>query len=179
MPCTWHNVPNRDLWQVLWIVEFYSDHCPFCKSLAPELVKAATKSIENHGNKIRFGGLNSRVFHEVAERFNITGYPWVSCFFGGDKTDDMAGLGGADSIINWANKKVEQHRPTGEASTPSAAPAPSVRDAGSQASQAPPANPPAPRAAAEPLAGAEEENSELVYGGSKFGQPRLPLVAYH
>ena len=26
---------------VLWIVEFYSDRCPFCKSLAPEIEKAA------------------------------------------------------------------------------------------------------------------------------------------
>ena len=30
--------------QAIWIVEFYSDHCPFCKSLAPELIKAARAS---------------------------------------------------------------------------------------------------------------------------------------
>ena len=26
---------------VVWIIEFYSDHCPICKSLAPEIIKAA------------------------------------------------------------------------------------------------------------------------------------------
>ena len=26
---------------VVWIIEFYSDHCPICKSLAPEILKAA------------------------------------------------------------------------------------------------------------------------------------------
>jgi thioredoxin-like negative regulator of GroEL len=109
--------------QAIWIVEFYSDHCPFCKSLAPELLKAARASIDKHAGKVRFGGLNTRIFNEVGKKFNITGFPWVSCFYQGEKTDDMAGLGGADSVINWANKKIDDHNPSG-ASAP-AAPAPS------------------------------------------------------
>jgi len=95
-------------------VEFYSDHCPFCKSLAPELLKAAKASRETHGDKVHFGALNSRIFGKVAERFNITGYPWVACFYQGAKTNDMTGLGGADSVINWANAMVSEHQPSGE-----------------------------------------------------------------
>ena len=67
--------------QSIWIIEFYSDHCPFCKSLAPELLKAARTSIQAHGDKIRFGGLNTRIFNEVGTHFGITGFPWVACFF--------------------------------------------------------------------------------------------------
>lgn len=99
----------------VWIVEFYSDHCPFCKSLAPELLKAARTSVAAHGAKIRFGGLNTRIFDEVGKHFGITGFPWVACFFQGQKTEDMAGLGGAESVINWANKKIRDHNPAGGA----------------------------------------------------------------
>ncbi len=72
---------------------------------------------------MRFGGLNTRIFSDVGKNFNITGFPWVSCFYQGVKTDDMAGLGGADTVINWANKKIEDHNPSG-ASAPPAPPAP-------------------------------------------------------
>jgi hypothetical protein len=77
---------------------------------------------------VRFGGLNTRIFKEVGEKFNITGFPWVSSFYQGAKTDDMAGLGGADSVINWANKKIADHSPSGIASAP--APAPDAGSAG-------------------------------------------------
>jgi len=99
----------------VWIVEFYSDHCPFCKSLAPELLKAAKESIATHGTKVRFGALNSRIFGETAKKFGITGYPWVACFYQGSKTEDMAGLGGAESVVRWASKKVADHGPAGAA----------------------------------------------------------------
>ena len=90
---------------VLWIVEFYSDRCPFCKSLAPEIEKAAKAIKKKFPDEIRFGGVNSRIYHDLAERHGITGYPWVTSFYMGKKVEDMAGLGGADSVINWATSK--------------------------------------------------------------------------
>eukprot|EP00944_MAST-04C_sp_MAST-4C-sp1_P014021 g14021.t1 len=90
---------------VLWIVEFYSDRCPFCKSLAPEIEKAAKAIKKKFPDQIRFGGVNSRIYHDLAERHGITGYPWVTSFYMGKKVEDMAGLGGADSVINWATSK--------------------------------------------------------------------------
>jgi thiol-disulfide isomerase/thioredoxin len=96
-----------------WIIEFYSDRCPFCKSLAPEMKKASKLTEEAIPGKTRFGALNSRVYEDMAERFKITGWPWVSCFFNGEKVDDMAGLGGADSVVNWAKRMVEQTNPPG------------------------------------------------------------------
>lgn len=92
----------------LWIVEFYSDRCPFCKSLAPEMVKAARAIKKKFPDQVRFGGINSRIFHEIAERFGVTGWPWVSSFYMGEKVEDMAGLGGAESVINWATQKKQE-----------------------------------------------------------------------
>ena len=38
---------------VVWIIEFYSDHCPICKSLAPEIIKAAKEVCACHGARPR------------------------------------------------------------------------------------------------------------------------------
>jgi thiol-disulfide isomerase/thioredoxin len=99
--------------EYMWIIEFYSDRCPFCKSLAPEMIKASKLTEEAIPGMTRFGAVNSRVYEDMADRFKITGWPWVSCFFNGEKVDDMAGLGGADSVVNWAKRKVEDTKPTG------------------------------------------------------------------
>lgn len=96
-----------------WIVEFYSDRCPYCKSLAPEMKKASKITEEQIPGKTRFGAVNSRVFTDMADRFGITGWPWVTSFHKGEKIEDMAGLGGADSVVNWAKKIVSQTNPEG------------------------------------------------------------------
>eukprot|EP00943_MAST-04B_sp_MAST-4B-sp1_P003551 g3551.t1 len=90
---------------VLWIVEFYSDRCPFCQSLAPEIEKAAHALKKKFPDSVRIGGVNSRIYHDLAERHGITGYPWVTSFYMGEKVEDMAGLGGAESVINWGTSK--------------------------------------------------------------------------
>ena len=46
-------------------------------------------------------------------RFGITGWPWVTSFHLGEKVEDMAGLGGAQSVVNWAQKMVEKTNPKG------------------------------------------------------------------
>lgn len=89
----------------IWIVEFYSDRCPFCNSLAPEIIKAAKKVYEDRGqNNIQIAAINSRVYNEVAEAHGVTSWPWVTSFYRGKKVDDMAGLGGWESVYNWALK---------------------------------------------------------------------------
>lgn len=86
---------------VVWVVEFYSDRCPFCNSLAPEMHKAATKAKADFGDKVKYGAVNSRVYHEIAEAHEILSYPWVAAFYRGKKVEDMAGLGGWESVYNW------------------------------------------------------------------------------
>jgi len=94
----------------LWIVEYYSDKCPICNSLAPEITKAAEKAraeLNKDGNTvIRYGAVNSRVFDDLAEPFGVTSYPWVASFYLGEKKEDMAGMGGWESFYNWGK---EQH----------------------------------------------------------------------
>lgn len=88
----------------VWIIEFYSDKCPFCKSLKPEYVKAS-ESIKTHlGDRVKFGAVNSRAFHLLAQRMGVTSYPWIIAVYAGQKLEDMAGLGGAQSVIDWTNK---------------------------------------------------------------------------
>jgi len=91
----------------VWIIEYYSDKCPFCKSLKPEIIKAAEKVTQDLKGKVRFAGVNSRAFNLLAKRFGVTSYPWIISMYAGRKLEDMAGLGGADSVINWAH---EQHK---------------------------------------------------------------------
>jgi len=81
--------------------------------LAPEMKKASKMVEEQVPGKIRFGAVNSRVYEDMADRFKITGWPWVSCFNMGEKVDDMAGLGGADSVVNWAKRMIDEHKPVG------------------------------------------------------------------
>jgi len=58
---------------------------------------------------VRIAALNSRVFDDIPERWGVTGYPWVTAFYDGIKVADMAGLGGAQSVIDWANRMVDEH----------------------------------------------------------------------
>jgi hypothetical protein len=56
--------PPADGNNALWVVEFYSDRCPFCKSLSPEVVTAAEKIAAEVPNA-RIAACNSRIYAEV------------------------------------------------------------------------------------------------------------------
>lgn len=101
-------IPNTEENNRLWIIFYYSDKCPFCKTLKPEYIKASKEVAAQLGERVRFGVVNSRVFKPIADRFGVTSYPWVSSVYAGQKVEDMAGLGGAESIVSWANKIFKQ-----------------------------------------------------------------------
>jgi len=91
----------------VYIVEFYSDRCPFCISLSPDIIVAAEKVRGEVPNAI-VAACNSRIYGEVARSNGVTGYPWVAAFYNGEKVEDMAGLGGADSIVSFAKRVTEE-----------------------------------------------------------------------
>jgi len=96
----------------LHVVEFYSDRCPFCKSLEPEIVRAQEALLDDFGRdapKAQISALNSRIFHDTATEQGVTGYPWVAAFYNGAKIEDMAGLGGWESVVNFAKQKLDEH----------------------------------------------------------------------
>jgi thiol-disulfide isomerase/thioredoxin len=58
----------------VWVVEFYSDRCPFCKVLSPQVVEAAEKLAAQEGARIMLGVVNSRIYYEVFRSF-FSGLP--------------------------------------------------------------------------------------------------------
>ena len=92
----------------VWIVEFYSDKCPICNSLAPEIIKASTKA-QAEVPTLKYGACNSRVYDELAESFEILSYPWVAAFYRGKKIEDMAGMGGWESFYDFGKRKHSEH----------------------------------------------------------------------
>ena len=79
------------------------------QSLAKEYVEACQTLKGKLGAEVECHAVNSRVYHDVAEEWGITGYPWVAFFYQGKKVEDMAGLGGADSIVNWVSRMHAEH----------------------------------------------------------------------
>lgn len=66
----------------LWIVEFYSDRCPHCLQLLPEVVKAAVQLKQALGRaEIGFAAINARVFFEQSQLWGVTGLPWVTAWY--------------------------------------------------------------------------------------------------
>lgn len=88
----------------IWIIEFYSDKCPFCRSLKSEYRRAAR---EVDRRVMRFAAVNLRAFPDLAERFGVSSYPLIISLYAGRRGEDMTGLGGAESIVRFAK---EQHR---------------------------------------------------------------------
>jgi thiol-disulfide isomerase/thioredoxin len=49
--------PAAEANNAMWVVEFYSDRCPFCKSLSPEVVVAAERLAEEDP-RVRVAAVN-------------------------------------------------------------------------------------------------------------------------
>lgn len=110
----------------VWLVEFYSDKCPLCKSLAPLIIESATRLQKDHPGKIRFGALNGRVYNEVPDAYDVQSLPIVELLYMGvshgqfNWNDYLAELGkgdklpgeerpsGADIYYNWGVQKMTE-----------------------------------------------------------------------
>mmetsp|Transcript_17877 Transcript_17877/g.36044 ORF Transcript_17877/g.36044 Transcript_17877/m.36044 type:complete len:210 (+) Transcript_17877:587-1216(+) len=101
--------------------------------------------------KVRMGGVNMRVNENLGEKWGIKSYPWVASFFGGEKTEDMRGLSGGDSVVRFAESKFKDHRPTG-AKTRAASPPATAESSGKTHEAA--------------VTDETAEAVELVYGGN-------------
>jgi protein disulfide-isomerase A6 len=86
----------------LWIIEFMANWCGGCRMVAPWYKQAATILRD----EIQFGAMDmDGPGRQYANRYGVEGLPHIFAFVPGlDKPVGMAGLGGADSIVNFARQ---------------------------------------------------------------------------
>jgi len=81
------------------LVKFFAPWCGHCKHLAPEFIKASDILI-NDENKVVLAEVDATAEEELAQRFEIHGYPTLYIFRNGEKTE-YQGPRDADGIVRY------------------------------------------------------------------------------
>lgn len=79
------------------LVEFYTDTCAICKTMAPVLGKLALQG----QSAVRFCKINAETNQTLAERYNVQGVPTFVLFKDGHMQDLTAGGMNEDEMRAW------------------------------------------------------------------------------
>jgi protein disulfide-isomerase A1 len=82
---------------------FAFSRCGHCKSLQPTYA-AAAKQLAESGSEIKLGSVDATTEQELAQKFDVKGYPTLKFFSEGTIVEYTGGRG-QDDIISWLKKK--------------------------------------------------------------------------
>jgi len=85
------------------LVKFVAPWCGHCKSLAPAYA-AAAKVLAEAGSEIKLASVDATIDQELAQKFEVKGYPTIK-FFSDGTTFEYSGGRSQDDIVNWLKKK--------------------------------------------------------------------------
>ncbi|XP_028419878.1 protein disulfide-isomerase A2 [Perca flavescens] len=88
------------------LVEFYAPWCGHCQQLEPLYAEAAGKLKEEEAAAVRLAKVDATVETELAEEFDIGGFPTLKLFVNGDRKQpvDYTGKRTTNGIIQWMKR---------------------------------------------------------------------------
>lgn len=87
------------------LVVFYSPQCGYCKAFEPEFNKAAD-ILAKENSEFVLGKVDGTVEKDLANQYNIKGYPTLK-FFQNGKVSDYTSKRNADDIVAWLKKQTK------------------------------------------------------------------------